>query len=129
MCQQNLGVITAYSLVVYLKFNLATCGFIFDTLLIRGSFRLFSVTHLYLFYYSNTFHKKFKQEIRSNTPLLHTLSCLLTYSKPMILHYYPSGVYTEKSTGFCLCKNTNEGDPWMLEGDPPIRPCSMCPSI
>ena len=55
----NNGVITLYPPVVYLKFNLPICGFIFDTLPTRGS----------ICYYSNTFSFKIKTQNRSNSPL------------------------------------------------------------
>ena len=39
------GEITTYPPLVYSKFNLPICGFIFDTLTTYGSFRYYSVTH------------------------------------------------------------------------------------
>ena len=65
----NNGVITLYPPVAYLKFNLPICGFIFDTLPTRGSIRYYSVIHLPICHYSNTFSFKIKTQNRSNSPL------------------------------------------------------------
>ena len=77
-------VITIYSPVVCLKFDLPTCCFIFDILPIYGSFckcSVIHVIHLKIFHYSNTFYPKIRQEIKSNTLLPLSLSHLLIHSK------------------------------------------------
>ena len=67
----QLGGITNYPSVVCLKFNLLTCGFIFNALPTCASLRYYSITHLHFRHYSNTFVIKNKTQTRLNTPLSH----------------------------------------------------------